>query len=103
MAVLGPAAEHGGALAQLFETFWLNKRHSRAVAVGGAKGHRFGSLGLEVVERRERARAMDEGGMNGDVVNALAAEPDVGLELAHRREVVVAGSRTHQGNTLAIS
>ena len=45
---------------------------------------------------------MDEGGVNGDVVNALAADPDVGLELAHRGEVVVAGSRTHQGNTLAI-
>jgi hypothetical protein len=46
---------------------------------------------------------MDEGGVNGDVVNALAADPDVGLKLAHRGEVVVAGSGTHQGDTLGIS
>src|SRR5713226_8324319 len=53
-------------------------------------------LRLHVVERRDRARAMNECGMDRRILDALAAYPDFGFELAQRGQIIVAGPRAHQ-------
>ena len=95
-AELGPSPHHRAALAHVVGALRLDEGEAGALAALDAIGHRLGMLDLHVVERGERARDRLERRMGGRVGDALAADPDFALELAHRAQIIVARARAHQ-------
>ena len=95
-AVLGPSPHHRAALAHFVAALRLDEGEAGALAALDPIGHGLGMFDLHVVERGQRTRDGLERRMGGRVGNAFAANPDFALELAHRAQIIVARSRTHQ-------